>query len=97
MKLLTPVISSLSGIQYYKVKLATPLKADDKVTLIVKASYAKRIEAFPKEISQVGKQMYVYRDNVHFYSPYQSEKQKTTVKYVHHHRPRVGRRRHSRR
>ncbi|KAJ3047201.1 proteasome regulatory particle base subunit, partial [Rhizophlyctis rosea] len=74
------VTDGQNGIQYYKVKLAAPLKADDKATLIVKASYAKRIEPFPKEISQVGKQMFLYRDNVHLYSPYQSEKQKTTVK-----------------
>ncbi|KAJ3295132.1 proteasome regulatory particle base subunit [Borealophlyctis nickersoniae] len=75
--------SKLDGkksIQYYKVELAKPLKEGDEVTVVITATYTHLVKAFPKEIPQLGKQMLEFRDNVYFFSPYKSEKQKTTLK-----------------
>ncbi|KAJ3022895.1 proteasome regulatory particle base subunit [Thoreauomyces humboldtii] len=66
--------------QLYKVKLSSTLKKDESVYLIVNAAYTHAVHPYPKEVAQKDMQHLEHTGNAYFWSPYHSERQKTTVR-----------------
>ncbi|KAF9942859.1 proteasome regulatory particle base subunit [Mortierella alpina] len=68
-----------SDFQYYKIKLATPLKPGEKVQITVKTSLTNMIRPFPTHVGQFERQQFVFFGNPFALTAYPSVKQKTTV------------------
>ncbi|KAI8929936.1 Ribophorin I-domain-containing protein [Entophlyctis helioformis] len=68
------------NVQYYTVRLASPLAEGAKVTLFIKSVYVHHVRPYPHEITQMSPQLYEFLGNIYYMSPYPSEKQRTTVK-----------------
>ncbi|TPX54701.1 dolichyl-diphosphooligosaccharide---protein glycotransferase [Powellomyces hirtus] len=66
--------------QLYKVKLPNHLKKDEVVYLIINAAYTNAVKPFPKEVTMKSMQHLEYQGNAYLWSPYRSERQKTTVR-----------------
>ncbi|KAL1923972.1 uncharacterized protein VTP21DRAFT_7007 [Calcarisporiella thermophila] len=66
--------------QIYKIRLNNPIAQGEKTTITVKIAYVHGLEATPKAIRQMEKQILHYHGRKYFESPYEIRKQKTIVK-----------------
>ncbi|KAI8800973.1 Ribophorin I-domain-containing protein [Cladochytrium replicatum] len=67
-------------VQYYKAELAEKAAAGSTISLVVTESYLAIAAPYPKEVEQIRPQSLKFDDNLHYFSPYPSEKLKTVVK-----------------
>ncbi|KAI9205279.1 Ribophorin I [Polychytrium aggregatum] len=68
-----------NDVQYFKVKLASPLAKDEKLTLQINVAYTHVLKPYPKAIAQSDVQFVEFSDSVYFHTPYFTEKQRITV------------------
>ena len=64
----------------YKAVLKQPLGPTEKTYLVINSVYTGMLKPTPQEVAQDEKQFLELAGNVYFYSPYESSKQKTTVR-----------------
>ncbi|KAL7753014.1 dolichyl-diphosphooligosaccharide--protein glycosyltransferase subunit 1 [Sorochytrium milnesiophthora] len=67
-------------MQYIMVKLSEPLAAGERTIIDIDMVFKQALSPLPRELPQSGKQLVIYKDNLFFSSPYQTEKSKTTIK-----------------
>lgn len=70
-----------SDIQFYQVKLPTPLAAGKQITLGITYSYLSALHPLPASIAQADRQFLVYEFSAYAPSAYLTSKQKTEVKF----------------
>lgn len=66
-------------LQLYKVTFDEPLQADQDIRITIKVSYTHSLKPLPAKIPQVARQLLMYKGNVFFFSPYETDEIKTTV------------------
>jgi oligosaccharyltransferase complex subunit alpha (ribophorin I) len=66
----------------YKAVLKQPLGPKESTYLVVNSVYTGMLKPTPQEVAQDERQFLELAGNVYFYSPYESKKQKTTVRWV---------------
>jgi oligosaccharyltransferase complex subunit alpha (ribophorin I) len=65
---------------FYEVQLEKAIQPKEKIELNLFAVFANRIIVpYPKEIFQNENQLVLYTDNAYFYSPYEVNRQRTTI------------------
>ena len=81
----SPVIATVicfSGKVFYRIDFATPLEAGKDIKVEVETFFPHTLTPFPSEIAQSEKQLVKFTTNTHFYSPYKTTKQTTTINTV---------------
>ncbi|TLD25521.1 hypothetical protein PspLS_05542 [Pyricularia sp. CBS 133598] len=70
-----------SDLQYYRIRLPTPLKAGGQQTLGITYNILKAVRPLPAQVAQDGSQFLAYRFSAYCPSAYVTSKQKTEVKF----------------
>ncbi|CAO3623598.1 unnamed protein product [Cunninghamella blakesleeana] len=65
--------------QLYKITFDEPLQADQDIRITLKVSYTHSLKPLPAKIPQVARQLLMYKGNVFFFSPYDTDEVKTTI------------------
>ncbi|OMJ16835.1 Dolichyl-diphosphooligosaccharide-protein glycosyltransferase subunit 1 [Smittium culicis] len=63
----------------YSVRFSTPLKPNEKASIKIEATFTRKFEAYPEEISLDDDAYYKYSRNIYLESLYQTKKQKTIL------------------
>ena len=65
--------------KYYRINFASSLAAGKEVTVTVDSFFTHALKPYPTQIAQAEKQFVQFFGNAHFYSPYKTTTQTTTV------------------
>jgi oligosaccharyltransferase complex subunit alpha (ribophorin I) len=69
------------AIKLFRFKLEKELKSGDTTTVVIRIVYVGALKPFPESIATMrDNQLVTFHDNLHFFSPYATDKETTTVK-----------------
>jgi oligosaccharyltransferase complex subunit alpha (ribophorin I) len=68
--------------QFFKIVLPKPVPAGETVQLQITIVSTHSTENYPAKIGQADKASRLYTGNLHFLSPYKTDKEKLTIKWV---------------